>query len=296
MIIFWLVCAILVAIALAFIIPTLLERSDDDVNEQGRKEANIGVYRDQLSELEADVTNGIISPEQYQQDRDEIERRVLEDVTITGKVFASKPAALTGRGPIYAIALAIPLVAIAVYLRIGNPAAISASTAAVRQTPFADGAQPGTQMTQQGIEANVAALARRLEQNPSDVQGWTMLARSYVNLEKYSEASNAYSKATALKPDDADLWADYAFAMAMANGRRLQGPPLELVNRALELDPQNAKALELAGSAAFEARKFKEAIDYWQRLLRITPPNSELAQLLLQRINEAKSLAGSGPS
>ena len=311
MIVFWLIAAIFVAIALAFVLPPLLQTSlqtssgADD--EQSRKEANVDVYRDQLSELEADVANGIVSGEQYKQDRDEIERRLLEDVSgadATNKVREKKStAAASGRGPVYAIALGIPLIAIALYLRVGNPAALSApsglsarsgSPASVGQSraPFAGGSQPSGQMTQQAIEANVAKLAARLEQNPGDLQGWIMLGRSYVNLEKYREASNAYAKATALKPDDADLLGDYAFALGMANGQRLQGQPVELINKALKLDPENPKALELAGSAAFEVKNYSQAINYWQKLMQKTPPDSELAQALSQRINEAKSLAG----
>jgi len=311
MIVFWLIAAILVAIALAFVLPPLLQTSlqtspgGDD--ERSRKEANVDIYRDQLSELEADVANGIVSREQYKQDRDEIERRLLEDVsgadaTNQGREKKST-AAVGGRGPVYAIALGIPLIAIVLYLRVGNPAALSAqsglsarsgSPASVSQSqaPFAGGSQPPGQMTQPAIEANVAKLAARLEKNPGDVQGWIMLGRSYVNLEKYSEASNAYAKATALKPDDADLLGDYAFAMGMANGQRLQGQPVELINKALKLDPENPKALELAGSAAFEVKNYSQAINYWQKLMQKTPPDSELAQALSQRINEAKSLAG----
>ncbi|MEP6708191.1 MAG: c-type cytochrome biogenesis protein CcmI [Pyrinomonadaceae bacterium] len=311
MIFFWLIAAIMVAIALAFVLPPLLQTSRQTSpgvdNEQSRKEANVDVYRDQLSELEADVANGIVSREQYTQDRDEIERRLLDDVSppdATNKVREKKStAAVGGRGPVYAIAVGIPVIAIALYLQVGNPAALSApsglsarpgSPAAVSQSqaPFAGGAQPSGQMTQQAIEANVAKLAGRLEQNPGDLQGWIMLGRSYVNLEKYREASNAYAKATALKPDDADLLGDYAFAMGMANGQRLQGQPVDLINKALKLDPENPKALELAGSAAFEVKNYSQAISYWQKLMQKTPPDSELAQALAQRITEAKSLAG----
>lgn len=305
MILFWLICAIFVAIALAFVLPPLLQTSlktspgTDD--EQSRKEANVDIYRDQISELEADVTNGIVSREQYQQDRDEIERRLLEDESgpdiITSKGPEKKVSAATGRAPAYAVALGIPLIAIALYVQVGNPSALSGVSASVRtpnQAPTAGAPQPSGQMTQQAIEANVAKLAKRLEQNPTDVQGWIMLGRSYVNLEKYSEATNAYARATALRPEDADLLGDYAFAMGMANGQRLEGQPLELINKALKLDPENPKALELAGSAAFEAKNYKQAINYWQKLMQKTPPNSELAQALSQRINEAKSLAGAG--
>jgi cytochrome c-type biogenesis protein CcmH len=120
-----------------------------------------------------------------------------------------------------------------------------------------------------------------------------MLARSYNSMEKWGEATGAYAKATELSPNDADLWAEYAFASAMASGKKLEGKPLELVNHALKVDPQNAKALQLAGSAAFEAKDYKKAIDYWQRVLNQVPAGSEVAQAITQRIDEAKKLAAS---
>lgn len=118
-----------------------------------------------------------------------------------------------------------------------------------------------------------------------------MLARSYSSVEKFSEAAGAYAKVTELKPNDADLWAEYAFATAMAGGESLAGRPMELINRALKVDPENAKALQLAGSAAFEAKDYKKAIDYWERVLKQVPPNSEVGQAITERINEAKTLA-----
>jgi cytochrome c-type biogenesis protein CcmH len=146
-------------------------------------------------------------------------------------------------------------------------------------------------MTREQIEKNVAALAKRLEGTPNDLQGWLMLARSYSSMERYQDAAAAYEKATALKADDADLWADYAFASAMANGRQLNGQPLELIKKSLKLDPENPKALELAGSAAFQSKNYKQALEYWQRLMQKTDPSSELGQAISSRINEAKALS-----
>src|SRR5687768_4622803 len=104
MIMFWATCAVFVAIALAFVIPSLLaapKKASDGQNQ----EANVEVYRDQLSELEADLQNGIISREQYQQDRDEIERRLLDDVSAAEDVLKEKRTDITAnRGPVYAIA------------------------------------------------------------------------------------------------------------------------------------------------------------------------------------------------
>jgi cytochrome c-type biogenesis protein CcmH len=293
MILFWLICAGLVAIALAFVLPPLLQGAPTNAGADEKKDANLEIYRDQLSELEADLRNGIISPGQYQQDRDEIERRLLDDISTADELTQTKtkqPA--YGRGPVYAIALGIPVMAAALYLLLGNSAAGFGAPTTLPQAPFAGGSQGNGQMSQQQIEANVALLAKRLEQNPADVEGWIVLARSQMSLGKYADAGNAYAKATALKIADADLLADYAFAMAMANGRQLQGQPFDLIKKALQIDPGNAKALELAGSAEFQAKNYKQAIDYWQKVLAKTPPDSELARTVTQNINEAKTLAG----
>jgi cytochrome c-type biogenesis protein CcmH len=334
MILFWLICAGLVAIALAFLLPTLLQ-ANSTLAESGNEEANLEVYRDQLSELDADLANGIVSREQYQQDRDEIERRLLEDVP-AAKAEPAKPTrgvllrplgwslmawgivsfilprlglhywlikAIPGTQPAMgvvfftlgafilvarsnristrALALALPVMAVAFYLTVGNLHAFDPVTAA---------SPAGGQMTQQGIAANVAALAKRLEQNPNDADGWAMLGRSYINLEKYSEASNAYAKADELKKNDPDILVEYAFALAMANGRQLQGKPTELIQQALQIAPENPRVLQLAGTAEFEAKHYKQAIGHWQKLLAKSSGNPELEQAISKRIDEAKKL------
>jgi len=292
LILFWVICALLLVIALAFVLPTALQRSEESAREaeDARQQANIAVYRDQLSELEADLRNGIVSEEQYAQDRDEIERRLLEDTaTVTSKENAT--AAPSGaRSTAYALGLGLPALAIILYSIVGNPKAITNEAAPTFPTQATQPAAP-PERTQEQIEANVAKLAERLKSNPSDAQGWTMLARSYSSMEKFGEAAGAYAKATELTPKDADLWAEYAFASAMAAGRSLQGKPMELVNRALKVDPENAKALQLAGSAAFEVKDYQKAVDYWQRVLKQVPPDSEVGRTIASRINEAKGLA-----
>jgi cytochrome c-type biogenesis protein CcmH len=286
MIFFWLMCALFVVIALAFVLPPLLQTNEEDDAESGRKEANIAVYRDQIAELEADLRNGVMSEEQYQQERDELERRLLEDVSTSTEKTKSTPAA-PGRGLVYAVAFGIPLIAVPVYLEVGNREAIGRRPAIAQQQPVMGTAEQ--QRSQQQIEASVTALAKRLEQNPNDADGWTMLANSYTSLEKYSEAAAAYEKATTLKPNDAGLLADYAFALAMTSNRTLAGKPTELIERALRIDPENPKALQLAGGAAYEAKKYDQAIGYWKRLLAKTPPESDLGQMLSQRIADAEA-------
>lgn len=298
MILFWVICLAMLAAALYFVLPPALRiAASQTTEESARREANIAIYRDQLSELEADLRNGLVSEEQYAQDRDDIERRLLED-TATNKT-ASKPAPVSAdtRKYAYMIGVGLALVAVIFYLGVGNPpGSMNAATRPMATTPGAPQAEPAGERTQAQIEANVAALAKRLQANPSDAQGWTMLARSYSSMERFGEAAGAYAKVTELTPNDADLWAEYAFSVAMASGRKLEGKPTELINRALKIDPNNAKALELAASAAYEAKNYQKAIDYWQRVLKQVPPTSEVAQAIQSRMEEAKSqMAGGSP-
>jgi cytochrome c-type biogenesis protein CcmH len=296
-ILFWVICVAMLAVALYYVLPPALQAAASPVTEEAaRREANIAIYRDQLSELESDLRNGIVSEDQYGQDRDDIERRLLEDTT-TEKT-ASKPVAVSAeaRKHAYMLGIGLALVAVIFYLRVGNPDSIT--NAATPRTATAPAAapqtEPGGERTQAQIEANVTALANRLKSNPSDAQGWTMLARSYNSMGRFGEAAGAYARVTELTPNDADLWAEYAFSVAMASGRKLEGKPMELIEHALKIDPNNPKALELAASGAYEAKNYKKAIDYWQRVLKQVPPDSEVAQAIQSRMEEAKSKMSGG--
>jgi len=114
------------------------------------------------------------------------------------------------------------------------------------------------------LEHMVAQSRQRVQAAPQDAAAWAMLAHSYDMLGKFAESSKAYAMLARLVPKDAQVLADYADALAVANGRTLAGEPTVLVNKALEIDPRNVKALTLAGSAAFERQDFSEAIARWQ--------------------------------
>ncbi|HEY6121288.1 MAG TPA: c-type cytochrome biogenesis protein CcmI [Pyrinomonadaceae bacterium] len=289
MMIFWLVCGVLILIALAFVVPPLwqTETTANDENNELREE-NVSIYRDQLRELEADLRNGIVSQDQYEQDRDEIKRRLLDDVSNATEPKRSKTNG--DRRAAYALAVTLPLLAVALYAKFGNSNARPPETESP-PAATAPAAENAGGMSQAQIEANVDRLAKRLESNPSDVQGWIMLARSYNTLGKYDESSKAYEKAVALKPKDADLLANLAFALAMANGQKFDGRPTDLLNQALQIEPDNVNVLGLAGGAAFAQKDYKHAIEYWQKVLKQVPPNSDLAQAVNEKLVEARRLS-----
>jgi cytochrome c-type biogenesis protein CcmH len=283
MLTFWIIAALFILFALWFVLPPLLEKSGADKGDDLRA-ANVLIYQDQFKEMEADLKNGLVSEEQYQQDKDELERRLLEDVSAPGSDLSSSSKAT--RNFAYGVGVAIPLGVIAFYLVVGNPKGLDPSlpqmTAATQQGGMSD----------QQIAANVEKLAKKLEQNPNDAQGWLMLARSYLSMERFADAASAYEHVTQLNPNDANAWADYAEASAMANSQNLAGKPTEAINRALQIDPKHQKALDLAGSAAFQLHDYKKAIDYWQKLLQQLPPGSEELKGISSQIAKAKQLAG----
>lgn len=291
----WIFAGLMIVMALCYVLPPLLQREEQATDESER--ANVSIYRDQFSELERDLRDGVLDKEQYEQGRLELQRRLLEDVPAShGTHTSAKSSARSGRATAVMLGGAIPLLAFILYTQIGTPQALapgqqtrpSAQREAESAVDAPTAGSPGMP-TQQEIEQRVSKLAARLKENPNDAQGWAMLARSYQNFKRYKEASDAYARAAELTGNDAQLWADYAESLALANNSQLQGQPLELINKALQLEPNNQKALWLAGNAAFQAQNFQQAISYWEQLQKQLPAGSEGAESVAARIEEAQA-------
>ncbi len=288
---FLILAGVMIALALAFVLPALTRRHADE-EQTSRARANVLIYRDQLTELDADLKNQTISKEQYEAGRREVERRVLEDTLAS---LHEAPPTGTGRGMWAAIALSvvIPLAAVGLYLKLGTPQSVAPQMAAT-DAAQANG-QPPHAVSFDKIREMAEKLAERLKQRPNDGQGWSMLARSYRVLGQFKEASDAYQHAIKLLPGDAQLLADYADALGMAQGQNLEGGPMRLIEQSLKLDPNNIKALALAGTAAFDKRDYSEAVSYWQKAIQLSPPDAEFTQSLQASLDEAKAQAEGRP-
>jgi cytochrome c-type biogenesis protein CcmH len=135
-------------------------------------------------------------------------------------------------------------------------------------------------------------LAARLKDKPDDVDGWSMLARSYSVLGRHAEALKAYEKASNLRKDDPTLLADYADSLAVNSNNSLEGEPMKLVDRALKIDPKNLKALYLAGTYAFNKKDYANAVKIWEKLAEVGPPGNVFVREVEPAIAEARNLAG----
>ena len=171
------------------------------------------------------------------------------------------------------------------------PAAAPQPAAAAPSGPLA-----AHEIGSEQIAPTVARLAARLEKQPDDADGWAMLARSYAVTQQHDKAVPAFRKALALRGDDAALLADFADSLAMTRQRKLAGEPIELVQRALKADPNQLKALSLAGTEAFDRKDYKAALAHWEKLQQVAPPDSPLARQVQGVLQEVRKLAGEPPA
>jgi cytochrome c-type biogenesis protein CcmH len=282
---FALAAAAMLAIAVAWILVPLLRRGADGDVDRGA--SNLAVLRDQLRELEADRARGALTEGHYAQAREELERRVLEE-------SAASEARAAAPGAPWAGALCaglIPVVAVLLYLVLGTPAALLPQAA----TQGGDAAS-AHDFSREEVERMVANLAEKLAKEPDNVNGWVILARSYYVLKRYDQSAEAYERLLQLVPNDADLLADYADTLGVVHGGNLSGKPLELVKRALALDPTQWKALALAGTEAFNRKDYKTAVDYWEKLKATAAPDLPIMASIDSSIAEARAQGGLQPA
>jgi len=214
----------------------------------------------------------------------------LEDTGVS-ESNAAAPAA-GSKVTAVVVAFAVPLIAISVYLALGSPQGLNPSRVSAAQ----DAAQGAPhELSKEQIESMVARLAQRMESNPDDAEGWSMLARTYAALGRYQEAASTYAKAEARFLQNAQLLADYADSLAMAQGQSLKGKPEALIQRALKADGGNLKALALAGTAEFEKQEYAKASEYWKRMLPLLPADSEMGNSVRASIKEAEDKQGGAP-
>jgi cytochrome c-type biogenesis protein CcmH len=266
MIVFWTFAALLATGALWFAL-----RPRSHVHSAARKLELIGVLKQQLSELDAGLANRTLAPEQYEENRLKLERRLLSEGGVASWATGARRLFLPVTG-----VLLVTLVAVGSYYFLADKPWGAKTPAA------ADAGQ---------MKADVDNLAARLQDHPKDVDGWAMLGRSYSALQRFDESVAAFAKADALQPGNAQLLADYADAAAMTQGKRFDGKPAELIQRALQADPNNMKALTLAGSAAFDAGAYDQATGFWQQLLLQVEPTSEAAATFRANIADAQRRA-----
>jgi len=287
MMVFWLVAVLLIAAALLFLLPPLIQKGQRQTSEDAiaRDELNVTIFKDQVAELERDLSVGVVTQEQYETAKHDLERSFLQNANTDVDEPVLQIDRVIGRSAAVVIAVLIPILALTLYNMLGaKEAGLHPEDA--RPQVQAEGHE-GT------LEEQVRKLQDHLQEKPDDAEGWMMLARSYYFLKQYGAAAETFARASALQQDsNAELLADYADALAMANGRNMAGKPYELVKKALAIEPRFQKALWLAGTATYQSGDFEATLGYWKRLLEIFPKGSENYVQMQKNVGEIQQKLG----
>ncbi|WP_295392964.1 c-type cytochrome biogenesis protein CcmI [uncultured Thiodictyon sp.] len=291
MTIFWILAAGLTALAVLFMLWPLL-RTPTAGARPSQGQLNLEVFRRRREELDGDLAAGVLEQAQYDTALKDLERELLHDLA-GGPAVAAAPPAGAGRAPILALvlALALPAGAILAYLQLGDPGIIGALAA----TGGAGDAAAGPADQAPPLDALVQGLAKRLETDPGNVDGWLMLGRTYFAMEQPAKALAAVEHAYQLAPGQANVLVAYAEALAANAGNNLNGRPAELIRSALEREPTNPGARWLDGMLAYQEGRFAAAAQAWQGVLdEIDPAGQDAQQIpeMTQMVAEARRRAG----
>jgi cytochrome c-type biogenesis protein CcmH len=287
---FVLITALLTALTLALLTRPLWLKATAEA--PAGEDTSIVALRQQLEQLAMLHKAGALSDGQYKEAKLALERRIV-DAVVKVPAGSQRDKAQAPKALLLGLAAFVCFVAVGGYGLLGTPQGLNPEAVAAQAEAAETGA--GHTITAAQIEAMVEKLVARLKERPDDADGWGMLGRTYAVLGRHDQAVPAFKQALQLRPDDAVLIADYADALAVTNGRSLEGEPARLIAQALKIDPNNLKALSLAGTAAFNRQDYAGALRHWEKMTQVAP-GSELVQQIQAGIDEARKRMGGPPA
>lgn len=278
---FWLAAAIMTALVVLPLVRVLLRPRAEAGNAA---EFARGVYAQQVAEVERDLARGILSPDQAKAARAEIGRRLLNAAAEAEKAAdgtATKPSTKLA----LVVTLALPVLALALYLPFGNP-----NLPAQRFAERTDRREVPPQ-----VLTAVANLEKALQENPNDLGGWTLLAQTYSAMGRPDDAAKAYRHALGLSQGDPELMSALAEALTGATDGIVGEEAQRLFTAAAEADPMNARARFFLGVARQQAGDVKGALERWSALVADSPADAPWLPMLRQQIHQAAVTVGLDP-
>lgn len=279
MLAFWLICALLVAAALLIVLPSLLTKHPQV--RVSRRTVNRAIFDRKLGELEEDLERNLIDEGQFESAKSDLKRTLIDDLAGYKEPFWKRGGKLL---PILVL-VSVPAASVFLYLKINNGLASLSGDFQV---------QAELQGSMPSVEQAIVSLEERLKIEPNNLDGWMMLGRSYLVLERYGDAVAAYKNANELTQGaNPDVLVAYAEVQAFASGQHFNEEAMALLTQALQIDPEHERGLWYAGYAAYQTHDYKSAVKHWEILLRKVPSDQEEAQAALRAyLDDAKEKAG----
>ena len=273
---FWIYAALLLFAALMLLLWPVL-RGRKDQAEEDRTALNIALYEEHIAELEAQHANGALSADQLKEGRLEADRELLDDTD----VGRPKQSVNLGNALPLIAALLVPVAGLGLYMYWGASEKVELTLSLAEQ--------PKT------VEEMIKRLEDTVRLQPESVDAWYFLGRTYMSEQRPKEAAHAYEKTIELVGRQPDLLGQWAQALYFANDKQWNAELQGLVDEALSQDPNEATSLGLLGIAAFEDKRFQDAIDAWTQLSKSLDPQDPSYQAIQTGIERARSSLAETP-
>ena len=289
---FWIVVAALLAVALIILILPILRQPVDQTGSD-RQQQNIQIAREKKLILEGQLSQNEVSQSEYDSALLDLQTSLALDLEQGDQVVEQQP----GKWAVVFLFVLVPVLSIAMYLNLGEYRVID-------NPQLAQAAQrPQAQNQNMSIEEMLERVKQRLQDNPEDAQGWFIMGRTYLSLQKIDEAVTAFQRTYDLVGDEPGVMFTLADALALQNKGSMAGDPTELVRRGLEISPQDPTGLWLAGLAAEQRQEYKLAHASWSAMLPLIAEDAEssaevrrLLGVLEQRDPSIEAVASAPPA
>ena len=296
MLLFWVCAALLTAGAVLALTRPLLAAARASATEPVStpdSRANVAVYRDQLAEIENDKARGLISEAEAEAARIEIARRLLASAGQEDGSHGTRASAVpavkdrsSGEFAFMAVSAAVPVLALAFYLALGSPG------------------MPGRPLSERlakaptaasGVEELVARVEARLRTNPTDGEGWDVIAPVYLRMERFQDAAEAYRRALDILGESPRRLSGFAESTVLANDGIVAEPARKAYERLLELEPGRVEARFGLALAKEQEGDIDAAEAVYLKLIEEAPIGAPWRQFIGERIDAIAAKRGNAP-
>jgi cytochrome c-type biogenesis protein CcmH len=281
--IFWVV---VVLVALAVVAALLIPMLKQHAAPTEAAAFDMEVYRDQLRQIDRDRAAGLVSEAEAAAGRTEVGRRLLA-ADSRRKETRAKTRVRAGTGAALAVGILVPVCAVLLYSDLGVPG--------LPGFPYSErGGQGRDRMPELRILAK--QLEKRLEKDPTKVQGWILLGRTYVELTEYDKAAKVYDKALTYDGGNAELRSAYGEALVLKAQGVVTPDARNVFETVLKAAPKNPRALFYLAVADEQSGKLQDALDRWRALLESSPPDAPWAPVARERATKTAAALGLDPA
>ena len=283
---FWLLCATMTAAALYAVTRPLIVPDRGQGAEDAA--ADLSVYRDQLDEIEADRSRGLLGEAEASAARTEISRRLLARAESAGiaTIGNTQTKPRNAVRVFFGTAIIVPLVAMGLYLANGAPGVPSTSHDQRRAEPIAE----------TGIAGLIAKVEERLQAHPEDGQGWDVIAPVYLRQGRFSDAVQAFQRAIRLLGETPRRLAGLGEASVLAADGIVTEDAKRAFERLGQLEPVRPEPRFWLALAKEQDGQLAAALADYRELIAEAPADAEWRGAVEERIRLlAAKLEGSEP-